>query len=60
MKSHLLVDFFGGLLLAVSPWLFGFSSYVNQPHVALGIFSMVAALITKKHPLHGPRTHRLV
>jgi hypothetical protein len=50
MKTHLTLDFLSGALLAVSPWLFGFSDHVYMPHLVLGIFEMMAALITRTTP----------
>ncbi len=50
MGTHLSLDAASGLLLAVSPWLFGFSSFVFWPHLTLGIFELVAALTTKTTP----------
>ncbi len=47
MGTHLSLDAGSGLLLAVSPWLFGFSTFVFWPHLILGIFEIVAALTTK-------------
>jgi hypothetical protein len=48
MSVHLMLDLGGGILLAVSPFLFGFSEYVWAPHVILGIAEIGAALMTKK------------
>jgi hypothetical protein len=50
MSAHLAMDFFGGLLLAVSPWLFGFADYIAWPHVTFGILEMGAALMTQRTP----------
>ena len=50
MGTHLGLDAASGLLLAVSPWLFGFSAFVFWPHLILGIFEIVAALTTKTTP----------
>lgn len=50
MRTHLLIDFLGGILLAASPWLFGFADEVRAPHVAFGLFSVVAGLITETTP----------
>lgn len=50
MKLHLGLDFCSGLLLAASPWLFGFADSVWLPHVAFGIFEIGAALLTQKVP----------
>jgi sugar lactone lactonase YvrE len=46
MPIHLLLDGIGGLLLAVSPWLFGFAHAVYAPHLAMGVGEMVVALFT--------------
>jgi hypothetical protein len=50
MGTHLMLDFMSGLLLLVSPWLFGFASYVSTPHVIFGLFEIAAALCTRTHP----------
>ncbi len=50
MKTHLTLDFLSGVLLAASPWLFGFSDYVYLPHVLLGAFEIIASLITQTVP----------
>ena len=58
MTTHLSLDAASGLLLAVSPWLFGFSTFVFWPHLILGVFEIVAALTTKTapHVALGPAT----
>lgn len=50
MPAHLLLDALGGLLLAVSPWMFGFDEVVWIPHVALGLVEAVTAAITNTVP----------
>jgi hypothetical protein len=50
MIGHLWVDGLSGLLLAASPWLFGFSDAVWIPHLVLGITEFVAAMITQTMP----------
>ncbi len=50
MTTHLGLDAASGLLLAVSPWLFGFSDFVFWPHLILGVFEIIAALTTKTTP----------
>ncbi|MBI0535910.1 hypothetical protein D9599_10035 [Roseomonas sp. KE2513] len=50
MPVHLGLDLVAGLLLAVSPWLFGFSGYVWLPHLILGAFEVMASLITRTTP----------
>jgi hypothetical protein len=58
MPLHLAVDGVGGALLALSPWLFGFSGEVAWPHVAFGLFSVAASLITRTDPLQPSGRHR--
>lgn len=48
LKVHLAVDIAGGVLLAASPWLFGFSQTVWWPHVLVGLMEIVVPLVTKK------------
>ena len=50
MPLHLMVDGLGGILLAASPWLFGFADRVYLPHLLFGLFAAVASLITAKEP----------
>lgn len=50
MPTHLLLDLGSGLLLAASPWLFGFDDRVWVPHLVLGLLEVGAALITKRVP----------
>jgi hypothetical protein len=50
MKTHLVLDILGGLLLAVSPWLFGFSDQLIWPFLVLGIFEIGAGLFTARKP----------
>jgi hypothetical protein len=57
MRTHLMLDLVGGVLLAVSPWLFGFADYVWEPHLVLGILEIGAALFTKQVPDTERRGH---
>jgi hypothetical protein len=50
MPLHLVLDAAAGALLAASPWLFGFAHQVRGPHLAFGLFSVVASLITRTRP----------
>jgi hypothetical protein len=50
MPAHLILDALGGLLLAVSPWLFGFAWEMWVPHVALGLAEVAAAMFTQTQP----------
>jgi hypothetical protein len=54
MKTHLTLDLMSGVLLAASPWIFGFADYVYMPHLILGILEIGAALMTKTQPAYGP------
>lgn len=50
MNVHLALDFLGGLFLALSPWLFGFSEYIAWPHVTVGLIEMGTAMMTERRP----------
>jgi hypothetical protein len=50
MKAHLNIDLMSGILLAASPWIFGFSDRVTTPHLVLGLLEIGAALMTKTSP----------
>lgn len=52
-KLHLGLDVASGLVLASSPWLFGFADRVWGPHLCFGLFEIVAAAITVPHPTSG-------
>jgi hypothetical protein len=60
MPVHLGLDIAGGLLLAVSPWLFRFADEARVPYVVLGLFEVVAALVTQTVPVGetGPGARR--
>ena len=47
MVLHLGLDGLAGAFLAASPWLFGFADRVFWPHLAFGLFSVAASLITR-------------
>jgi hypothetical protein len=58
MQSHLMVDFGLGVILALSPWMFGFADEVFMPHLIGGIFSILASLTTHRVPSESyRRTH---
>jgi len=50
MSTHLTLDVISGFLLALSPWLLGFSDVVWLPHLIVGIFEIGAAWMTKIVP----------
>jgi hypothetical protein len=62
MRTHLTLDLLSGIVLAASPWLFGFSEVVYLPHLILGILEIGASLTTERVPstgetMHGRHTH---
>lgn len=50
MTAHLKIDLAGGILLAISPWLFGFADLVFWPHLIFGVFEIGSALVTQTQP----------
>lgn len=48
METHLILDLAGGVLLAASPWLFGFADVVYLPHLIVGIAEIGVSLMTEK------------
>jgi len=53
MPYHLIFDFVAAVLLAVSPFLFGFASKplnVWLPHLVVGIAVVLVVLVSKTHP----------
>src|SRR5207245_7658827 len=53
MSYHLMVDFAASLLLAASPFLFGFikeSPNAWLPHIVVGVTVILVVLVTQTHP----------
>lgn len=50
MPTHLWLDGISGVILALSPWIFGFADLVYLPHVIFGILEIGAALMTQTIP----------
>jgi hypothetical protein len=50
MPLHLIIDFLSGLLLATSPWLFGFDDQLYLPHLVLGLTEIVITLFSHSVP----------
>jgi hypothetical protein len=48
MPAHLILDALNGVVLAASPWLFGFAERVWVPHVVIGLLEIVVSLLTVK------------
>jgi hypothetical protein len=53
MSLHLLLDLGSGIVLAASPWLFGFADDIWWPHFILGLFEIGASLMTENRPLYS-------
>ena len=52
MRTHLFLDVASGIILASSPWIFGFNDYVYLPHLILGIVEIAAGLMTQTSSRH--------
>lgn len=50
MKTHLQLDYLGGSLLALSPFIFGFRKKSWAPHLAMGLSELAIAYFTKEKP----------
>jgi hypothetical protein len=60
MATHLMLDLGSGVLLAISPWLFGFHEQVWAPHLIVGLIEIGTALMTQRVPsdLYRPQAGR--
>ncbi len=61
MPVHLVFDIVASLFLALSPWIFGFSTEAPNvwlPHVVVGIAVIVVVLFSKPQPASTPRAAR--
>jgi hypothetical protein len=50
MPAHLALDFGAGVVLAASPWLFGFDDVVKWPHLIAGLFEIVVVALSQVRP----------
>jgi hypothetical protein len=55
MAMHLNMDILLGIVLALSPWIFGFKDEVYLPHVIMGLFAIVSGLLTVRTSLDRQR-----
>lgn len=53
MRLQRKIDFAGGLLLLVSPWLFHFNQFVYLPHVIAGGVMVIVALFSHNFTPHS-------
>jgi hypothetical protein len=51
MTGHLAIDAISGVFLAASPWILSFSDRVWMPHVALGVFELLAVALSSRTPM---------
>jgi hypothetical protein len=58
MPAHLWLDALAGVLLAISPWLFGFDADVWAPHLTIGLIAVIAAGVTDTIPGYERRRAR--
>ncbi|RDV16046.1 hypothetical protein DXT99_06685 [Pontibacter diazotrophicus] len=56
MSTHLMFDVFLGIILAVSPWIFGFAQLIYVPHLIFGLYLILAAFITHRVPAASYQT----
>ena len=45
IRTHYLFDLAIGILVATSPWIFGFRDFVYRPHLVIGFAFMIVAII---------------
>lgn len=44
------MDVINGLILASSPWVFGFANELSTPYVVGGIFELLVVALSRKDP----------
>jgi FtsH-binding integral membrane protein len=50
MPAHLVLDAVGGIILAISPFVFGFAQRTWLPYVVVGLFEVGTSLVTRTRP----------
>jgi hypothetical protein len=53
MRTHLAIDYVLGIVLAISPWLFGFADAPDRawlPHLIVGLAILIVAALTEPVP----------
>ena len=48
LPIHLAIDLLAGVLLAASPWIFGFSQTIWWPHLVAGLVEIVVVVLTQR------------
>lgn len=56
ISTHLNLDIITGLFLAASPWIIGFSDVIYLPHLILGLFELIVALLTTRNAFPHPES----
>ena len=56
-SAHLALDTAFGLLLAASPWMFGFDDRISTPHLMFGLLQVTSAVLTRNVPARTPGSH---
>jgi hypothetical protein len=59
MPTHLTLDVLGGIFLAASPWILGYSDVIWQPHFIVGIAEVLISMFTQKVPRERHVTERM-
>lgn len=57
MPAHLTLDVTSGVVLAISPWLFGFADHLWIPNLLMGEVQIGVAILTSIHPYEKSNTH---
>ena len=60
LKTHLIIDFFAGSLLAASPWIFDFAATTFRPHLIIGIFIIIVSVISSSVMPEEPGSDTIV
>jgi hypothetical protein len=55
MQTHLILDTINGLILATSPWVFGFADEIMIPYVGGGVLELLVVALSNRHPQFKPR-----
>lgn len=50
MPVHLMLDLVSGIVLALSPWIFGFWDTTWAPHLFLGLFEIAVVPLSSRVP----------
>ncbi|ACB77421.1 SPW repeat domain-containing protein [Opitutus terrae] len=58
-RVHLILDLVSGVVLATSPWVFGFSERIWGPHLFFGLLEIVVPVLTIPHTTVGDPMRRV-